>query len=95
MSKSRRLVVLTIAVLMTGIASSRILMTQPAQAQRARDATKTEQRKWEYLYIQSSGPKEVVDKANGLGDQGWEVIAVLPYDQSLGSYIAYLKRSKP
>jgi hypothetical protein len=70
----------TICVLLTaGTIATLLLMRPPATAQ---DKEKARRVKWEYKVV----PQEKMD---GLGDQGWEVIAVTggqPYVESFQVY---------
>ena len=86
MSNNLRLLIVLIVMVLVGMGSSRIFTAQPAQAQRLTT-------RWEYVYIVAGDAKDLVAKANDIASQGWEVIAVMPYDESRG-IVAYLKRTK-
>ena len=58
--------------------------------------------KWEYKIHWSMRTQEGVDRwaaitnvLNGLGDEGWEVVAMLHLDAENQSFRAVLKRPKP
>jgi len=86
------LALLAIAAFAGGLASSGI--STLAQAQRNTATAKTPMRKWEYQVYIAPGPKDLADKANQLGDEGWELIDVITDERIVIRYIGYFKRPK-
>jgi hypothetical protein len=86
---------IVIAALAGGVASSGIsFLVQEAQAQRNTAAVKPPVRKWEYQVYVAPGPKDLADKANQLGDEGWELTGIITDERVIIRYIGYFKRSK-
>lgn len=86
---------LVITALVGGMASSGIsFLTQEAQAQRNTATNKTPVRKWEYQVYIAPGPKDLADKANQLGDEGWELTGVITDERIVSRYIGFFKRPK-
>jgi hypothetical protein len=89
-------VLLVIGALFGGVASSGVsFLAQEAQAQRSATQPKTPMRKWEYQVYIAPGPKDLTDKANQLGDEGWELTDVITDERVVSRYIGYFKRPKP
>jgi hypothetical protein len=88
-------VLLVIAAVAGGRASNGFsFMALEAQAQRNTAADKTPVRRWEYQVYVAPGPKDLADKANQLGDEGWELTDVITDERVISRYIGYFKRSK-
>ncbi len=86
---------LVIAAVAGGLASNGFsFLAQEAQAQRNTAATKIPVRRWEYQVYVAPGPKDLADKANQLGDEGWELIGVLTDERVVSRHIGYFKRPK-
>jgi hypothetical protein len=64
-----------------------------AQAQR-NTAAKTPVRRWEYQVYVAPGPKDLADKANLFGEEGWELTSVITDERVVSRYIGYFKRTK-
>jgi hypothetical protein len=88
------LLLLVIAAFAGGAVTPGIFMNQSIQAQKSREIKRTDTNKWENLVIRANSPEEIIDKANSLGEQGWELVNALPYDPRYTAYVAYLKRPK-
>jgi hypothetical protein len=56
-----------------------------------------EDKTWEYMYIDAWEMNALMEKANELGEQGWEAISLTSTKQgiwSLGKHILVLKRRR-
>jgi hypothetical protein len=73
-----------------GAISNRILATQPDQARTKKDEMVPGIHKWEFMVIRASNHDDLVNRANSLGDQGWELVGP-PCDNA---FVAYFKRAK-
>lgn len=86
---------MVIAALAGGVASSGLpFLAQEAQAQRNTATPKTSVHKWEYQVYIAPGPQDLSDKANQLGDEGWELTNVITDERIVSRYIGYFKRPK-
>ena len=86
---------LVIAAVAGGLAFNGIsFLTREAQAQRNTAPAKIPVRKWEYQVYVAPGPKDLADKANQLGDEGWELTGVITDERVVSRYIGYFKRPK-
>jgi hypothetical protein len=86
---------MVIAAIVGGTTSSGIsFLAQEVQAQRNTATTKTPVRRWEYQVYVAPGPKDLADKANQLGDEGWELTSIITDERVVSRYIGYFKRPK-
>jgi hypothetical protein len=84
-----------IGALAGGLALNSVsFLAQETQAQRNATPPKTPVRKWEYQVYIAPGPKDLADKANQLGDEGWELSGVITDERVINRYIGYFKRPK-
>lgn len=89
------LALVVIATFAGGLTSSGIsFLAQEAQAQRKAATPKTPVHKWEYQVYIAPGPKDLADKANQLGDEGWELTGIITDERVVSRYIGYFKRPK-
>jgi hypothetical protein len=77
-------------VFMIGAMSHRMFPGQSIQAQATKANRATDTRKWEYVLIRASNSDDLLNKANSMGEQGWELTGQ-PCDNS---FMAYFKRPK-
>jgi hypothetical protein len=77
-----------------GIASSGFSLVSQVQAQRTANSTKPSARKYEYQTYIAPGPKDLVDQANKLADDGWELTNVITDERVVTRYIGFFKRPK-
>jgi hypothetical protein len=49
---------------------------------------------WEYEMITASSEKDVVDQANALGADNWELVSVVKVQGSTNTWRAFFKRLK-
>jgi hypothetical protein len=75
-----------------GAVSNRIFATQTSKAETKEEQKGSGIRKWEFMVVRPGNHDDLVNKANSLGDQGWELIAPPGGDNA---FVAYFKRAKP
>ena len=63
---------------------------QPIRAQTSKSARPTEPHGWQYVLLRANNYDDLIQKANSLGEQGWELVGT-PCE---GGFIAYFKRPK-
>ena len=86
---------IVIVAVVGGLATNGLsFLAQDAQAQRNTPTARTIVRKWEYQVYIAPGPKDLADKANQLGDEGWELTGVITDERVVSRYIGYFKRPK-
>jgi hypothetical protein len=89
-------IILMLASAVTGaLASSGLSLMTRVEAQRTANASKPSVRKYEYQTYIAPGPKDLVDQANKLADDGWELVEVITDERVVTRYIGFFKRPKP
>jgi hypothetical protein len=87
-------VLVIVAAVLGGMASSGISLLVQAQAQRNSVTSKQPARRWEYQVYIAPSPKDLADQANKLGDEGWEMMDVITDERVVSRYIGYFRRPK-
>ena len=89
-------VFMLIAAFIGGVIATGMLNARSVEAQGATQIRELAPKKWEYTVISATFRNEVINQANSLGEQGWELTSVIFVDENVPShrYVAYLKRPK-
>jgi hypothetical protein len=88
-------IILMLASAVAGaLASSGFTLITRVEAQRTASAGKAPARKYEYQTYIAPGPQDLVDQANKLADDGWELTNVITDERIVTRYIGFFRRVK-
>ncbi len=48
--------------------------------------------KWEYKYVEAANPHDLLVMLKGPGEDGWELVVVMPHSYTKKKLVAYLKK---
>lgn len=88
-------IILILASGFTGaLTSSGLSLITRVEAQRTTNTNKPSARKYEYQTYIAPGPKDLVDQANKLADDGWDLTSVITDERVVTRYIGFFKRER-